>query len=307
MRDFARFADAPMSPILAFALALTPLPPGLNEFSRLSGRSGSLANIRRASAAALGRALADGVQLLEVEFPPLLETKTQFDDFSNVEVLDANRDFAIELALEPELRETAPDDSLWLIFADAGEADLAREAWPGKAYRAATQTSIAAAVSELGVHEPLRPMGTAAADAFGGLSSLFGGAPPPPPPPAPPPSLQLCVQPGDGGPMEDWLNLELLRTDGVPLVCVNGALDKVCSGYYSNFLNPKLGECAARFFDRFDQAYYLKPIGSGRGWLFRVYGEPWQLFRQTREDLELAETYEARPTPAECVERLKRP
>ena len=63
----------------------------------------------------------------------------------------------------------------------------------------------------------------------------------------------------------------------------------------------------ARFFDRFDQAYYLKPIGSGRGWLFRVYGEPWQLFRQTREDLELAETYEARPTPAECVERLKRP
>ena len=86
--------------------------------------------------------------------------------------------------------------------------------------------------------------------------------------------------------MEDWLNLELLRTDGVPLVCVNGALDKVCSGYYSNFLNPKLGECAARFFDRFDQAYYLKPIGSGRGWLFRVYGEPWQLFRQTREDLE---------------------
>ena len=131
--------------------------------------------------------------------------------------------------------------------------------------------------------------------------------PPAPPPPAPPPSLQLCVQPGDGGPMEDWLNLELLRTDGVPLVCVNGALDKVCSGYYSNFLNPKLGECAARFFDRFDQAYYLKPIGSGRGWLFRVYGEPWQLFRQTREDLELAETYEARPTPAECVERLKRP
>ena len=105
--------------------------------------------------------------------------------------------------------------------------------------------------------------------------------------------------------MEDWLNLELLRTDGVPLVCVNGALDKVCSGYYSNFLNPKLGECAARFFDRFDQAYYLKPIGSGRGWLFRVYGEPWQLFRQTREDLELAETYEARPTPAECVEADK--
>ena len=263
-----------MSPILAFALALTPLPPGLNEFSRLSGRSGSLANIRRASAAALGRALADGVQLLEVEFPPLLETKTQFDDFSNVEVLDANRDFAIELALEPELRETAPDDSLWLIFADAGEADLAREAWPGKAYRAATQTSIAAAVSELGVHEPLRPMGTAAADAFGGLSTLFGGAPPPPPPPAPPPSLQLCVQPGDGGPMEDWLNLERLETPGTPMLCVNGALDKVTSGYYSNFLNPALGKSADDFFSRFAQVYYLKPIS--KGFVYRAYPGGWQ-------------------------------
>ena len=296
-----------MSPILAFALALTPLPPGLNEFSRLSGRSGSLANIRRASAAALGRALADGVQLLEVEFPPLLETKTQFDDFSNVEVLDANRDFAIELALEPELRETAPDDSLWLIFADAGEADLAREAWPGKAYRAATQTSIAAAVSELGVHEPLRPMGTAAADAFGGLSAAFGPPPPPPPPPAPPPSLQLVVQPGDGGPMEDWLNLERLRVEGVPMLCLNGALDKVTSGYYSNFLNPNLAACSERFFTRFTQCYYLKPIGSGRGWLYRVYPEPWQLFRTTREDLELVETYDERPTPQQAVDRLKAP
>ena len=41
---------------------------------------------------------------MEVEFPPLLETKTQFDDFTNVEVLDANRDFCMQLATETEIR-----------------------------------------------------------------------------------------------------------------------------------------------------------------------------------------------------------
>jgi len=107
--------------------------------------------------------------------------------------------------------------------------------------------------------------------------------------------------------MEDWLNLEILRHPGTPMVCLNGALDKVTSGYYSDLLNPKLGECAARFFSQFKAAYYCKPIGAGRGWLFRVYPEPWQLYRQTREGLELVDTYGTRPTAQACVDRLKLP
>ena len=69
----------------------------------------------------------------------------------------------------------------------------------------------------------------------------------------------------------------------------------------------QLAECAARFYTRFEPAYYCKPVGSGRGWLFRVYPEPWQLYRQTRTDLELVETYEERPTLASCTERLRLP
>ena len=107
--------------------------------------------------------------------------------------------------------------------------------------------------------------------------------------------------------MEDWLNLELLQREGIPMVCLNGALDKVTSGYYSNFLNPKLGECAERFFSIFEAIYFLKAIGSGRGWLFRSYPEDWCLYRQTREDIELVETYAKRPTPQACVDRLKLP
>ena len=46
---------------------------------------------------------------------------------------------------------------------------------------------------------------------------------------------------------------------------------------------------------------------AGRGWLFRVYSEEWQLFRQSREELTLVETYATRPAAAACSERLKLP
>lgn len=198
--------------VMLSSAVLTPLPAGLSGFSSIASRAGALNTIRRATAAAVGRALADGVELLEVEFPPLLEKKTQFDDFSNVEVLDANRDFCVQLALEPELRQISDDDAaaMWLCFADEGEAQLAQEAWPGAMYGEATNTYIAAAVKAVG-REPLMPMGSSALSAASMLGSLFGGEKEPPPPPLPSPDakLQLVVQPGDGGPMEDWLNLEV--------------------------------------------------------------------------------------------------
>ena len=289
----------PMHALLLASVALSPLPPAVNEFTGRSERGGSIAAIRRSAAAAIGRALADEVQLLEIEFPPLIETKNQFEDFSNTEVLDANRDFAMELAIEPEVCKAAPDASLWLCFADDGESELAREAWPGQRYAQATMTSIAAAVTA-GGEKALKPFGAWAVMGKSNEEAAKAKE-------APPPALQLVVQPGDGGPMEDWLNLELLRKEGTPMICLNGALDKVCSGYYSNFLNPKLGSCAERFFSKFEPVYYCKPIGAGRGWLFRVYPEEWQLFRQTRDDLVLVETYADRPTAASCTERLKRP
>ena len=64
--------------------------------------------------------------------------------------------------------------------------------------------------------------------------------------------------------MEDWLNLELLHQEGTPMLCLNGALDKVTSGYYSNFLNPKLGECAERktaWLERMPHLGLLVPVG----------------------------------------------
>lgn len=105
----------------------------------------------------------------------------------------------MQLALEPEVSSAAPEDSLWLCFADDDEAQLAAEAWPGKMYRAATLTSIAAAVSASGV-EPLRPFGAWVKKAQMEAATTKAKA-------APLAGLHLVVQPGDGGPMEDWLNV----------------------------------------------------------------------------------------------------
>ena len=63
-------------------------------------------------------------------------------------------------------------------------------------------------------------------------------------------------------------------------------MDKLRGGAYPRLLFPKLAECVDRFYARFDAAFFLKPYSDkGKsGWIFRVYGEPWQVLEQTRDD-----------------------
>ena len=56
---------------------------------------------------------------------------------------------------------------------------------------------------------------------------------------APPPKVILAVQPGDGGPLEDWINLEACDTPGSTLVVLNGAFDKLRGGAYPKLIFPK--------------------------------------------------------------------
>ena len=42
--------------------------------------------------------------------------------------------------------------------------------------------------------------------------------------------------------------------------------------------------------------FYCKPLGAGRGWLHRVYPEPWQCLRETKGGLELVDSPGARIT-----------
>ena len=112
------------------------------------------------------------------------------------------------LAQEQELRGTAPDASLWLVFADDGEAELAAEAWPGQMYSSATMTSIAAAASASGA-EPLKPFGAWAQKGKMEAAAKKAAA-------APKPALELVVQPGPQRVKERRLALHSRRPQPEP-------------------------------------------------------------------------------------------
>lgn len=282
--------------------ALTP-PPVPRSAAGLGDRPGNtnpvLEQIRVQAADAVRAAMQEGHMLLEVEFPPLPD-KSQFEDYSNIEELDANRDWAMQFA--PSFSNDM-QGKLWLCFGDSDEAALALEAWPGSIYRQPSVTSITAACTRLG-SDPQLPLFSGPAKAVAGaLRQATGGSDQDPQgswgEDCDPPQMIIAVQPGNCGPMEDWLNLELLQTPNCPLVVVNGALTKATNGYYPAVFFPKLDACASRFLTRFHSAYHLQPIvwggGGGLGWLFHKFPEPWQLCVDGPQGIQTLKTFEKRP------------
>ena len=97
-----------------------------------------------------------------------------------------------------------------------------------------------------------------------------------------PATIAFVIQPGNGGPVEDWVNCEKihLASPDTSMVIINGALDKVRGGYYPAIFFPKLAATVDRFFKTFESVFYLKPITDKGvyGWLYRVYPEVRLLF-----------------------------
>jgi len=132
-------------------------------------------------------------------------------------------------------------------------------------------------------------------------------------------------QPGNGGPVEDWINVKKFHEKAAaagtgpatPTIVVNGALDKVRDGYYAPFIFPALAK-TFDFYRSFEPLVFLKPVSDKGlyGWLFKVYGEPWQVYLQVPatvtkgsntaievEDV-LALESETRPSYQQCVGAL---
>ena len=197
------------------------------------------------------------------------------------------------------------DGELWLAFPDRKELELAREEWPGAAYAKATLTTLEDAAEVLSGSSD-QAWGAAFARAAEGLLGTSNLGSKPQTAGAPAPRVVVAVQPGDGGPLEDWLNLERCQPSDGLLVSVNGAFDKLRGGFYPRPLFPKLAECVDRFVVDAEALVVLKNVADkGRaGWLFRVYPEPWQLFAQGKEASLLLETYDDRPAYNDCVATL---
>ena len=325
--------------------SLTSLPKGISPFEKSLSKSLDIQQqFRQIAKSAVQKAIDErgstsSPLLLELEFPPLLggdSSKSQFDDFDNIQELNANKDFAMQFAplfLDSVKNTNVYDDGrTWLIFPDLKECELAKKEWQGSKYQAATFTTIEAATEFLvGKGSYDAPWGAAIAN---GVNSLMGGkkgedgssdagllgdtqaldklvqgenAPS---------ALNIVIQPGNGGPVEDWINCEKIHEANTEstMVIVNGALDKVRDGYYPAVFFPKLAATVDRFYKRFDSAFYLKPITDKGiyGWLFRVYGEPWQIYLQTVEtksgsqyvEDRLVMTSDTRPSYQEAVAKM---
>lgn len=296
------------------ASVVSELPRGVGFYIRKESRNINVPlNIRNLATRGVSEALAAGVKKLEVDFPPLLPLKTPLDDFDQAEVFDANRDFAMQFATSFAGKDT------WLCYPDLKELCLAKEAWPGGSYRQVTLTTIEAAARVVSGEEPKKAWGTAFARAVvgSGLVSqdligdpaeedLLGGGRAEDPE-ANPPRLQIICQPGDYGPVEDWENVELCGSGEEGAVCViNGALQNLRGGYYSPLFYPSLAKSVDRYYRDFEPAYLLRPINS-EGWLHRVYGEDFGLFKEVgsgKEPKLVAEMPE-RPSFEDCIRILR--
>jgi len=272
---------------------------------------------------------------------------------TDVQELNKNRDFCVEWlpTLSNQAFNNGDDESIWFVLPDTKEVELCKEEWKGNRYRSSAVFSSIEAVanhyftkgggdgdSGEGYN---KPWGATFANAFnqlvkggGGdddddsertfstgllgddraLDSLDG----------PSASLHLVCQPGNGGPVEDWINVKKLHerasnrsTTTTPTIVVNGALDKVRDGYYAPFIFPVLAK-TFDFYKSFEPLVFLKPVSDKGlyGWLFKVYGEPWQVYLQKPRTIEKASetsievedisalVSETRPSYQECIQAL---
>jgi hypothetical protein len=280
---------------------LTPLPKGISPFEKSISKNLDIqADFRKIAKKAVDNAIASNINLLELEFPPLLggdKTKSQFDDFDNIQELDSNKDWTLQFAPLFVDKPNYAKGKTWLIFPDVKECELARKEWRGQRYQGATFTTIEAATEFLvGRGAYSAPWGAAIANGVNGilgggskggnggllgdkdsLDPLVQGE-------NAPSTLNLVIQPGNGGPVEDWINCEKIyeAEPSSTMIIVNGALDKVRDGYYPSVFFPKLASTVDRFYKKFESTFYLKPISDKGvyGWMYRVYPEPWQVVLQ---------------------------
>jgi len=306
-------AFQPASPVAPHEtrMNLTRLPIGVSPLEKSQGVD-IQGNLRKLAAPALSKALKDDLNLLEIDFPPLLPAKSAYDDFDNISELNANRDWLFQFIPLTSVPS-------WSILPDDKECELAVQEWGQSQYvRKLTRfTSIRAALVATGV-EPVKAWGSTIASTFNRLTGGDGIL-------ADTSALDdlnevqkdticfLC-QPGNGGPVEDWINIEKLHKESKMTTCIiNGALDKVRDGYYPSLAFPALA-ATIPFYERFEAVLVLRPVADKGiyGWLFRVYPEDWQVMWQkpttkgdtTTVDNVVVMTSKQRPSYSDCVKAL---
>lgn len=332
-------------------LFLTPLPRNISPFDKSASKGTDVqGDLRKLATTAIERAFSTSNEkptLLELEFPPLIggeQSKTQFDDFDNVQELNQNRDWCVQWlpTLSTQDFNNENQKEIYFVLPDTKEVELCKEEWKGGRYRQSARFSSIEAVAQHyfsttggsgGDEGYSKPWGATFANAFNQLvkgddaesstsTGLLGDERSLDSLGETTASIHLVCQPGNGGPVEDWINVKKLHEQAggsIPTIVVNGALDKVRDGYYAPFIFPALAK-TFDFYRSFEPLVFLKPVSDKGlyGWLFKMYGEPWQVFYQRPTTIEKASgtfievedisalVSDTRPSYQECVQALLR-
>ena len=88
-------------------------------------------------------------KILTLNYSLCFISKSQFDDFDNIQELDKNKDWTMQLAPTFLGEQEYQKGRVWLIFPDLKECELAKAEWAGQRYQEATFTTIQAVTNYL--------------------------------------------------------------------------------------------------------------------------------------------------------------
>lgn len=101
------------------------------EYASKLGPPPSFFQLQQDCQAATERAIADGVTLMEIEFPPLPASVLELDDVSAYDVAQANLQLAVEFATGM-IGSKAPIENVSILLPDEDEKSIAIERYTGK-------------------------------------------------------------------------------------------------------------------------------------------------------------------------------
>jgi len=178
------------------------------------------------------------------------------NDLSVTETLDTTRDYCFEFL--KAFKEYGRD--LWIAFPDNNELQLARKVWGDNNFF--TMTSIDGAIRRKESEAP--------------------------------PKLLIAITPGFN--IDEWIELAKWDTTKVPLIVINGNLDRLRQGYYPSIFYPGLTRVSKSFYSKFSQVFFLQSVSvSGdrfAGYSLRVYPGQWEVLLKSDNNYEVIKSSE---------------
>jgi len=244
-----------------------------SKFSYLNDKDQKsyLVNVIKQSTDSTKAAISSGIKLIELAFP-----ENRKNDISVSESLDTNRQFVKEFAKN----FNSYGKNLWIIFPDRKESFLAMKSWGDSL-----------SFTVLGL------------ESFT-IENILTKSP----------KCIIVMNPGFN--VEEWITIAKVYESSisimneVPLIMINGNLDRLRNGYYPSLFYPQLKAVTDSFYRKFISVYFLSPIavsGDRLGaWLVKTYNNPWQILVKSKAGYESIAQYDREPKPQDAWNYAKK-